>query len=146
MIERIEVFYHGEREDMSDSLGALVDISDKQIASRNRSVGRKAFTGSVDENFRIENEPLALDTAAIRVYITSDVDAGVGDKGVFGNQMKTVFGRVFDGVESRSGVQIDAIFGAVSVDNRIVSSPFIIGTTNTLLKVIGRKVVEAYKS
>jgi hypothetical protein len=146
-VERVEMYYNGDKEDMSDSLRALADVSDRLISHRNKSVGRQAFTGSVNESFRIENEPLMLDTAAIQIYITSNVPAGVGDKGVFGNQMKTVFGRVFEGdVKTESGTTIDAVFSAASVDNRIVLSPYLIGTTNTLLGVIARKVVEAYKS
>lgn len=146
-IDRVEIYYHGDKEDMSDSLRQLADVSDAQIARRNKSIGKKAFTGSVDENFRIENEALALDTAAIQVYITSEVPSGVGDKGVFGNQMKTVFGRVFgDGVKTASGKPIDAIFGAKSIDDRIVMSPIVIGTTTTILDVIGQKAVKAYRS
>lgn len=147
VVERVEMYYHGDKEDMSSSLLALAEFSDKQISQRNRSVGKRAFTGSVDENFRIENEPLLLDTAAIQIYITSDVSAGVGDKGVFGNQMKSVFGGVFEGnVRTESDRKIGAIFGAKSVDDRIVLSPYVIGTTNTLLDVIGQKAVEAYES
>jgi len=145
-VERIEVYYHGDKEDMSESLREIADISDAQISKRNRSAGKKAFTGSIDENFRIDNEALALDTAAIQIYITAEVDAGVGDKGVFGNQMKTVFGRVFgENTVTESGKPIDAIFGAKSIDDRIVLSPIVIGTTTTLLDVIGKKAVEMYK-
>lgn len=61
--------------------------------------------------------------------------------------MKTVFGRVFgNSVRTESGLPIDAIFGARSIDDRIVGSPFLIGTTATLLDVIGKKMVEIYKS
>lgn len=146
-VERIEVYYHGDKEDMSTSLRALADESDKLMVRRNEAARKTAFTGSVDDNYRIENEPLMLDTAAIQVYITSDVPAGVGDKGVFANQMKTVFGRVFENnIRTETGVDIDAVFSASSIDNRIVLSAFIIGTTTTLLDVIARKAVQAYRS
>ena len=143
-VERIEVFYNGEPEDMGRSLRELVSVTDKQLAKRNRSAGRPAFTGSVDENFRIDNEPLLMDTAAIKIYITSDVDAGVGDKGVFSNQLKTVFGRVFETMETENGTKIDAVFGAKSVDDRIVNSPYVIGTTNVLLRLMSREACKAY--
>lgn len=78
-VERVELYYHGDKEDMSDGLRSLADVSDAQIAGRNKAIGKKAFTGSVDENFRIDNEALALDTAAIQIYITSEVVTGVGD-------------------------------------------------------------------
>jgi hypothetical protein len=147
VVERIEVFYHGDKEDMSKSLKDLVTESDKSMAKRLKAAGKKPFTGSVDEGFRVEGEPLALDTLAIKVYITADVPAGVGDKGVFCNQMKTVFGRVFSGsVKTESGKEIDAIFGQKSIGDRIVLSPEIIGTTATLLDVIGKRALKAYKS
>lgn len=145
VVERIEVYYHGDKEDMSESLRTLATASDRELAKRQRSVGKEAFTGSVNDNFRIEGDPIGLDTACIRFYITSDVPAGLGDKGVFGNQMKTVFGNIMtEEIVTESGVVVDAFFGANSIFNRIVNSPFIIGTTTTLLDVIGKKAVEIY--
>ena len=146
-VERIEVYYNGELEDMSDSLRLLAEESDKGIASRNTSIGRKAYSGSVGDEFRVGNDPLLLDTACIRIYLNSRVGAGVGDKGVFCNQMKTVIGRVFNNnVRTESGVEIDAIFGAKSVADRIVTSPDLIGTTTTLLLKMGERVIRAYQS
>lgn len=146
-IERIEVYYNGDLEDMSESLLSLVKSSDKRIAARNVAIGRKAYTGSVTEEFRIGTDPLLMDTACIRIYMSAKVAAGVGDKGVFGNQLKTVFGRVFDNnVKTESNTPIDAIFGAKSLYNRIVTSPYLIGTTTTLLIVGTKRVVKAYRS
>lgn len=60
--------------------------------------------------------------------------------------MKTVFGRVFpDNVRAESGLPIDAIFGAKSVDDRIVTSPDLIGTTTTLLMVGAKRIASAYR-
>jgi hypothetical protein len=146
VVERIEVFYHGDKEDMSSTLLALANASDREMAKRHRSRGKTAFNGQVMDDFRVDNEPLALDTAAIRFYITSEVPAGVGDKGVFCNQMKTVFSEVLpQEMRTESGVIIDAVFGQKSIDDRIVNSPGIIGTTNTLLQVIGKKATQIYR-
>ena len=146
VLERIEVFYHGDKEDMSETLRAAANESDRDYARRNRAAGKKVFTGSVDEGFRIDGDPLGLDKLAIRFYITSQVSAGVGDKGVFGNQMKTVFGEVLDEpIITEHGEEVDAVFGAKSVDDRIVLSPHIIGTTTTLLRLIGEKAYALYK-
>ena len=72
---------------------------------------------------------------------------GVGDKGVFANQLKTIVGRVMTGVnETQSGIPIDAIFGFQSISNRVVLSPQIIGTTTGALKVIGKKAAEIFFS
>jgi hypothetical protein len=147
VVERIEVFYHGEKEDMSESVRALVNASDRELAQRQKAAGKKAFTGSVDDGFRVEGDPLALDTLAIKVYITSLVSAGVGDKGVFAHQMKTVFGEIMtEDVKTESGVLVDAIFGQNSVDARIVLSPAVVGTTATLLGVLGKRALKAYRS
>jgi hypothetical protein len=147
VVERIEVYYHGEKEDMSESLRTLALASDRELSKRNKSAGREAFTGQVDDGFRVDGDPLQLDTVAIRVYITTDVAAGVGDKGVFCNQMKTVFGEIMDGeITTESGKVIDAVFGQKSIADRIVLSPEIIGTTTTLLDVIAKKALAAYES
>jgi len=146
LIERIEFFYHGDKEDMSESLRTIANDFDRELGKRNRAIGKKAFTGSVDEGFRVDGDPLTLDTAVIRVYITVDANAGIGDKGVFANQMKTVFGEVLSGkVSTESGQEIDAIFGMGSIYARIVNSPALIGTTNVLLDVIGKAAVKLYR-
>lgn len=67
-------------------------------------------------------------------------------KGVFANQLKTTFGEVMAGeVRTESGKVIDAIFGATSIEARIVLSADLIGTTATLLDVIGKKALEIYE-
>lgn len=146
VIERIEVFYHGDREDMSDSLRLISLASDRQLKAKAESIGAEVFTGQVDSGFRINNDPLSLDSLAIRIYITSSVGTGNGDKGVFANQMKTVFSEIIsDDMTTESGELIDGVFGAQSISDRIVTNPYIIGTTNTLLKVIAKKAIAAYR-
>ena len=49
-------------------------------------------------------------------------------------------------MHTETGEKIDAVFGWRSVANRIVTSPTVMGTTNTLLKLIGKKAVEIYRS
>lgn len=147
VVERVEVYYHGEKQDMSESLRAIANASDREFAKRSRALGKKEFSGSVDEGFRIEGDPLPLDTMAIQFYITTEVSAGVGDKGVFGNQMKTVFGEVLPGpITTESGKPVHAVFGMKSVADRIVLSPELMGTTAVLLDVIGEHAVRIYES
>lgn len=146
VVERIEVYYHGDKEDMSESLVELCNYGDKELRKRAQAVGKQAYTGKVDGGFRIEGDPIPLDHVAIRFYITSNVGAGVGDKGVFANQMKTVFGSVVTGeMTTESGSPVEAIFGAKSIEARIVNSPYSILTTATLLRVIGKQAAEIYR-
>jgi hypothetical protein len=145
-VSRVECFYHGELEDLSDNLQALARESDKERKRRARALGEPAFTGQVDTSFRVKGKALDPDTMAILVYIDHDIPAGVGDKGVFGNQMKTVISRVFQGTNTtESGDPLDAIFGNTSIEDRKVLSPKLIGTTNTLLRVLSKHVAAVYR-
>ncbi len=47
-------------------------------------------------------------------------------------------------MRTKDGEEIEAVFGFRSVAARIVSSASIMGTTNTLLKVVAKKAVELY--
>lgn len=146
IIDRIEVYYHGNKEDMSTSLRSLVNYTDKELADRLKSSNQLIHTGSVTEEYRVKGTPLALDQAEIKFYITIQTGASTGDKGIFANQMKSVIGEVMEyEMTSEDGEVIDAVFGSKSVYNRIVLSPFIIGTSISLLKVIGKKALSIYK-
>ena len=145
-IERIEVFYHGDKEDMHESIRSIANASDREMVRRNKELGKPAIDGSVDEGFRVDGNPLLLDTVAIRFYITDDVPAGVGDKGVFGNQLKTVFGEVMqEDIVTEAGESVDGVFGYKSVAARITLSPELIGTTATLMRLIGLEMAKAYR-
>lgn len=145
-VEKIEVFYHGELDDMSESLQELATESDRNRKRLSREMKTTYTSGQVDDSMRVDARNLPFEHVVIRVYITGPMAAGVGDKGVFANQMKTIFGRVMAGVNrTESGEDIDAIFGYQSISDRIVMSPEIIGTTNTLLKVMSKRVADVYR-
>lgn len=144
-VDKIEIFYHGELQDMSNSLKEICITGNKDLTSKNKAIGKPAVTGSVTNDLRLDGTPLGLDCVAIRFYITSDIPATTGDKGVFCNQMKTVFSSVLESeLKTESGEVIDAVFGRKSINDRIVLSPDLIGTTNTLLYVMGKRAVELY--
>lgn len=79
VVEAVEVYYHGDKEDMSESLLELSNESDKRLRYAANSQGKRFMSGSVDSGFRIEANPLPLDCVAIRLYITTTAPAGVGD-------------------------------------------------------------------
>ena len=59
--------------------------------------------------------------------------------------MKTVFGEIMTNeITTESGKIIDAIFGATSIEARIVHSPYIMGTTAVLLDVVAKRAIAAY--
>lgn len=148
VIDRIEVFYHGDKDDMSPSLKKVADESDKMMRARHAAVVEKSsqLNGAVDQDYRIAGKPLQLDTAEIRIYITLKTKAAIGDKGVFANQMKSIFSEVLDyDMRDQDGQDIDAVFGYRSISARIVLSPVVIGTSITLLKAIAKQAVSLYE-
>ena len=146
VVDKIEVFYTGEIEDMSTSLQHLVEASDRDIRRTYKELGKKAVDGRVDVGFRVDGHPMALDEAVVRLYVTGPETFGEGDKLVFSNQLKSVTGEIMSDVnETESGIPLDAIFSYQSVANRITLSGELIGTTNSLLLEIGRRAVAAYR-
>ena len=138
-VSRIECFYHGDFEDLNENLQVYARASDKERKRQAREAGEAAFDGQVDTSFRIRGQALDPDTMAIRIYIDHDVTAGVGDKGVVANQMKTIISRVYTGMnQTVSGMAIDIFFGTTSVEERIVNSPKDIATTNMGLSLLSK--------
>lgn len=141
VVDRIEVFYHGDLEDMSESVRSLAEWGDrKRKREAKRSTKKIADNGRVDSSLRIEGNPVELETMVVRLYLTQEVAAIGGDKAVFANQLKSTFRRVMVGVnETASGLPIDAIFGRKSVDARIVLSVYKIGTTNKICQLLSEE-------
>lgn len=146
IVERIEVLYNGDTGDMSKSLKTIVNRADKERAERVKRLDLgESYTGKVNEPINVEGRRLVLDQAVVKIFITKSIPAGVGDKGVLGNQLKTIIGRVMTGTnETESGEPIDVIFGRQSIANRIVLSPDLMGTTNRVLEVLSKAVADKY--
>lgn len=145
-VSKIECFYHGDTEDMSDNLRKLAETSDKERATRAQELGKNAHSGEVDSSFRIKGQVLEPDSMVIRIYIDHDIPFGTGDKAVLCNQMKTVISRVMTGRnELEDGTPIDIIFGNTSVEERMVMSPKLISTSSMLLKQLSKHVAGVYR-
>lgn len=145
-VSKIECFYHGERDEMSESTRRVAVESDKRREQEAKSRGQEYFTGEVDHEYRVRGNGLEPDSMVINIYIDHDIPCGVGDKGVVANQMKTVFSRVMRGVNrTKSGLDLDLIFGNTSVEERMVLSPKLIGTTTILLAQLSKHLVGVYR-
>lgn len=144
-IEDIECFYHGVLEDMSPTVRKIAETYDKRRRQKQKSAAQPLYTGLVDDSFRKDGEAIPVDSMVIKFYITTSQPAAVADKVVFGNQLKSVIGEVIGGtITTESGVELEAVFGQSSIDNRIIDSFSRIGTLTTLLKLIATKTVSAY--
>jgi hypothetical protein len=145
-VTKIECFYHGDRDEMTDSLRKVAYASDLVREAEAKSRGHEYFSGEVDHEYRIRGNGLEPQSLVINVYIDHDIPCGVGDKGVVANQMKTVFSRVMRGTnQTKSGLDIDLIFGNTSVEERMVLSPKLIGTTTILLAELSKHLVGVYR-
>lgn len=146
IVERIEVFYNGDIEDMSPSLQALVKQYDGKRAKKRKAIGKKAVTGATDEGYRVNGVALQLDQVAIKVYINKELPSEFADKAVFGLQLKSTHGGVFSQpVKTLSGREIDAFFGAQAYADRIVLSTEKTGIHNLFLDAVGEQAVELYE-
>lgn len=146
VVERIEVYYHGDKRDMTASLKKLADKSDSDLAAICKATNRPVVTGAVTEEHRVKGNSLDIDMAEIRIYLTVKNGTGVGDKAVFGHQMKSTVAEVLPyRIHTESGEKVDAVFSYRSVANRGVLSPSILGTTITLLDACTKRAVDIYE-
>lgn len=145
VIEKIGIFYHGEKRDMSPTLKRLADKSDTDMAHACKSSNQTVITGRVTEEYRVSGTPLALDKAEVRIYIAVHAPTGVGDKVVFGHQMKSTISKLHTGpIHTEDGMEVDAIFSYRSVAHRGVHSPVLMGTSIALLEKIKQRAVNLY--
>lgn len=144
-VTKIECFYRGSLDDQNEELRKVVKQFDAERKAKAAELDRKQLTGQVGTGLRLRGVPLDPDSLVLRFYITHDIRIGRGDKGVLGNQMKTIFSRVMQGInQMEDGTPIDCQFGATSFDDRMVDSPKVAGMTNRLLSVGSSHIADVY--
>lgn len=152
-VDKIEVVYFGDKDDMSESLAKVVGKADGQRAKLAKGLGRgQALTGRITSPARVDGNQLDLNQVAIRVFVTGTTAMGDGDKLVVGNQLKSVITGTIEGVcqtdteifKGQGGVDIDTMFSYRSINARIVNSPILMGIGNLLLEALGREMSAAF--
>lgn len=145
IVDRYEIRYNGDIADMSPTLKKLTNRLDRELHERTKGTEYEVPSGKVSREYRSEGKNLQIDTLEFKVYITVNLTASVGDKGVFANQMKTVISDVFTNqLVTESGTKVDALFSYKGIASRVVLSPIMIGTTNRLLKHLSKQVADIY--
>lgn len=146
VIDRLEVKYNGEVNDMSPSLKKLVTEINKQTYKRTKGTDYESKDNKVSIEYRSGGANLQLDTLELKVFIKMDLGLGIGDKLVFGNQMKSVIGEVYSGTitSAESGEEIDAQFSMTGILNRIVHSAFVMGTSSRLIRHVNKQIADVY--
>lgn len=147
MITKVEILYFGEpsKENASSSVLKLIKEHDTQ-ASKSAHFNDGLTSRQLKEAIRVDGNLIPNNHLVIKFYIDDKDAAGIGDKFVVSNQLKSVVARVMTGRnETKSGKPIDCIFGYQSISNRIVTSAETLGTSNTLLKLITQEVIDIYR-
>lgn len=146
VVSKIEVYYCGDVDDMSESLQAIVTVSEKERRRKARRLGEEYASGQIPRGVRMGGNALENHQAVIIVHMTVGVPMGTADKLVVGNQMKSTVGETLFGNNRTltTNETIDMIFGAKSPIDRIILGPFSGGSTNTLMRYVGEAAYEMY--
>lgn len=145
VVSKIEIIYTGEVDDMPENLKDAAIISDREIYRTSRKKGEPVVNGRVDIGFTVDGVALGKNTTVIKVYLTVNLSMSTGDKIVVANQLKGTIARVWsDNNTDEDGAAIDAYFSGYSTDKRIVDSPFLIGSTGSLMLAITQKAIDHY--
>lgn len=145
VVEKIEVMYTGELDEMSQSVQEIVTEADAKLYRENRKLGIPVQSAKIDPNYSIKGRDVGTDTIVLVYYITTVFGASVGDKLVLGNQMKTIISNVVaEPYVTEDGTVVDIAFSRQGIDNRIVNSFDLQGTSNTVLALIEKEMINAY--
>lgn len=150
-IVRIEAYYSCPITEMSESLAAIVTACNKPKMARHKFTRGTNMENSFNppsilpEGTKYKGNEFGPDTVIIQIYIKEGISQGVGDKIIFSSQLKSVTNEVIDApILSESGMEIDAIFGAASVGNRVVLSASLCGSANRVLEELQDQAVDMY--
>jgi hypothetical protein len=145
ILDRVEVIYNGEIEDMSPTLITLVRKHDVERRRLARLLDDKNAPkdGRVENDYRVDGIPLGHNQILVRFYLTYEHTLGPSDKLVIANQLKTTIQESMVGINrTEDGRDGDICFGRESVDARIVGSVSIIGSS-TECSLTGGEIIEA---
>lgn len=145
-VSAIDIKYNGEIADMSPSLQKLARRLDKELFERTQGTEYESKSNQVTGEYMASGGKLGHNELELIVYIEVELDAGVGDKLVFGNQGKSVEGDVFNysmvGVESMDEVMAE--FSFVGITHRKIASFLRQGTLNRLVRHRGKQIFSKF--
>lgn len=140
-VNDIVVYYNVEdKATLTQSLIEVIKDSDERL------LRNKGYNGKVNSSYSIKGVPLEKGQIEIKIYIEVNEELGTGDKAIFCNQIKFTIGDVFDNeiIAVDDGREIEALFGFTSIQNRIVNSPILVGSTSALVEEIETRAIKMY--
>ena len=145
-VTNIEVVYFGNVEDMTFSLQKLAAKFNAVRSKRVDTYGLdEAKTGKITDSIRVNSKKVIKNEFVIKVYIDGELNAGAGDKLVFGNALKTTISRVdTNGITTEDGQPVQGIFGDKSIAARQVGSPDRTGIVSNVIVELSYLVAKTY--
>ena len=151
-IVKIDVFYLGSTEGMSNSARNLVNMVNREKSKKYQQAKGTSSVASfypatdIKQSTRIGTTVLDDETLIVRFFIQQDMTCGSGDKAELDSSLKTVCSTVSPtGWKTEDGsVVCDAIFSQRSQAKRLISSPILTGIGNRILEKIEKDILEEY--
>jgi hypothetical protein len=141
-IYEIKVLYNCDKDELSPSLKKLVEETEKYLIDPQTG---KRYEGRVDSSYSINGKPLDESSVEIKYYIKVVSGFGYGDKSIVGNQLKNTVGLIVDyPIKTEDGRDVDGMFSNRALMARIVNSPYLMGTTCALLRIVTENVLKMY--
>lgn len=145
VIDKINIIYTAELEGLTEELADIVRKADARLYRESKRTNSKIKNGKVNVGFKVDGVDMTSEDVIIQVYVTETIGMSVADKIVLGNQLKATVGRYWNEPQTtEDGVEVDLLFSAKSVDNRIVLDAEIMGSTNTILIELTKRFIESY--
>ena len=145
VIDKINIIYTAELEGLTEELADIVRKADVRLYRESKRTNSNIKNGKVNVGFKIDGVDMTSEDVIIQVYISETIGMSVADKIVLGNQLKATVGRYWNEPQTtEDGVEIDLLFSAKSVDNRVVLDAEIMGSTNTILIELTKRFIESY--
>lgn len=150
-IVKMDAFYSCPINEMHPTLAKIVKESIKMKNTR-----AKFSKGALNAANHSESNILAKgtkfrgvmfeeDTVVIQFFIQESINAGTGDKLVLDSSLKTVISYTLDSTPvTESGIEIDALFSATSIGNRIVNSPVLVGGGERVMEKLEQDCLDMY--
>lgn len=144
-ITEMEVVYMGNIDEMSPTLKAICMADNVRRKELHDAFGSGPTTGSITRSTFVGGKKVTENTVAITFYIDHDLGLANGDKISISNQLKSINGRKFQFInKAEDGRNIDIFFGAMSPQDRIVNSCFIMGATMGIMIETRNRMLDAY--
>lgn len=152
-VVKIEAYYKCALSDMSTSMRKLVSIINKDIEDTQKQVADASNKDNFQKTSNIKySDRLGLNdidehNIILRFYIQQKMGVNPGDKLEWGGSSKSVCSQVVEeGWKTEDGTQVDSLFSAIGINNRIVLSPIRMGLVNTVMKELETQIVDEYYS